>query len=302
MTNGKTFEKTVSLIEDVLKANSETSVKHNKNIVDQIGVKRQIDVYIESNLNGHSIKVAIECKDHKSKIKIEDIDSFDSKTKRLAVDKRVYVSRNGYQSGAVETAKAVGIELCTLQDLSPHAVASWVNPTGMSVTNRIYEFVAFKLNLAPGAPIEEIKVWDQSNDSIFHGDRSTKITLDQMRQNLMDQLIKSEDKTAPPVAGNVFRINFEFPSSAYHLKFKDNFYRIMKVEAEVHIKIEERIVPFTSIRKYSQVEGSDLAEIASMEIPGHPSKPDVPSQFSLNFIRSGKSGLTKVALVPKEKA
>jgi len=87
MRKGRLFEEIVTLVEHALGAGENTKVSHDVKLLDRNGNKRQIDVYIVSEVSGHQICIAIECKDHKRKIELSDIESFVQKTRYLPVDK-----------------------------------------------------------------------------------------------------------------------------------------------------------------------------------------------------------------------
>src|SRR4051812_33154350 len=109
---GKELEKIIKLIEDTLKDSSNTIVYNNHKIKNTGGRYREFDVFIESKISGHEIKIAIECKDFKSKIPAEKIEAFETKCKRIpTINKKIFVSSNGFQAEAINVAKDCGIDL-----------------------------------------------------------------------------------------------------------------------------------------------------------------------------------------------
>ncbi|WP_279119396.1 restriction endonuclease [Fusobacterium varium] len=75
----------------------------------------QIDVYFEYALAGTLHSVAIECKDYKSKVSQEKLMAFYSKIIDLRVSKGIFVSKTGFQKGAIIFAQSHGIELVELR-------------------------------------------------------------------------------------------------------------------------------------------------------------------------------------------
>jgi hypothetical protein len=66
---------------------------------------RQIDLLIETEIFGHSLQIAIECKDWKSKLDVADIGSFIDKLKDVGISKGVIISKFGYTKAAYTRAK-----------------------------------------------------------------------------------------------------------------------------------------------------------------------------------------------------
>lgn len=98
------------------------NVQHDKKIVGSSGVERQVDIFWEFKVAGVRHKVIVECKDYKTAVPLEKIDAFHSKVIDIGEATGVFVSKNGYQSGAIELAKKYGIQL---QEIRPPADKDW---------------------------------------------------------------------------------------------------------------------------------------------------------------------------------
>lgn len=124
--NGKEFEVLTGLIERTLRGRK-CEILLNHNISNKYGIKREIDVYIKTN-NGN---IAIECKDWRGKnnrIKMELIDAFHGKTSEIEeINKKIYVARGSYQSGAKLLAKGLGIELFKLSEVNDRRIIGWID-------------------------------------------------------------------------------------------------------------------------------------------------------------------------------
>lgn len=293
MRKGKTFEQIVSLIEHGLKTDENTLVQHDVKLVDQLGLERQIDVYITSQINGHPFSVAVECREHNYNIKLSDIDAFDSKTKKLGVDKRIFVAKKGYQSGAIKAAKALGIELCVLSDLSPETIKSWIQVQGLQLINHIYNISHMRFNLPKDTKLTKIPKSYDVESSIYLSDKKKKIKTAEIRQNLVNQLGENRPDFFEP--GKTKKVVFNFPTNAYYLKVKDKFYRIDNIETIIQFQVREETYPVSSIQQYSLLEGKKLAQVASIEFPA------MSQEFVMSFVKSEKNGLTRVVVVPKKK-
>lgn len=124
--NGKTLEKIIRLIQETLKDSENTEIFSNFQIENESGNKREIDILIDSSINNFKIKIAIECKDYSKKVPVKEIEAFESKCNRIKeINKKVFVSANGYQKDAVEAAKSFGIELHTANKFDENAIRQW---------------------------------------------------------------------------------------------------------------------------------------------------------------------------------
>lgn len=81
---------------------------------------REIDVLLIRHIVGYPTHVAIECKNERSVIGIEKIDAFIGKLQdlQLPLEQSIYISASGYTQGALERARAVGIQTLTLKGLT----------------------------------------------------------------------------------------------------------------------------------------------------------------------------------------
>lgn len=124
--NGKRLEQLVKLIQETLKNSPDTKVYSNHKIKDNSGSLREIDVFIDSIINKFNIKIAIECKEYKSPVSVDKIEAFITKCQRIPeINKRIFVSQSGYQSGAVKAAQEFGIELYNIDNIPSEVILSW---------------------------------------------------------------------------------------------------------------------------------------------------------------------------------
>lgn len=102
----KAFEKDVANLIARIGA-SPSSVEHDKKLPGvNSKVLRQVDVYVEGEVSGIPIAIAIECKRYGRKIDVGDIDAFVGKLSDLAVDKGVFYVHDGVTDGARNSAAA----------------------------------------------------------------------------------------------------------------------------------------------------------------------------------------------------
>lgn len=91
-------------------------VQHDIILTGMSGTTHQIDVYWEFELAGLSYKTIVEVKDWKSKVQQDKIHGFNSVKQDIAgCSNAVFVSKNGFQKGAIEYARHYGITLCQIE-------------------------------------------------------------------------------------------------------------------------------------------------------------------------------------------
>nr|WP_315203578.1 restriction endonuclease [uncultured Flavobacterium sp.] len=117
--NGKSLEKTIHLVEETFKNSVSTQIFRNHKIKNLDGEKREIDILIKTNINGYDLCIAIECKDYKGKVPVDKIEAFNSKCLSIKeINKMIFISSNGFQSGAITSAKRFNIDLLTAEQLT----------------------------------------------------------------------------------------------------------------------------------------------------------------------------------------
>lgn len=126
MSNGKQLEHVISLIEETLKDISTTEILRNHRLINTSGNSREFDVVIQTVVNGYELIIVIECKDHKKPVAVKEIEAFNSKCSRIpAINKKIFVSRKGYQREAISAAEDFGIELFEADKLNSEQVSNW---------------------------------------------------------------------------------------------------------------------------------------------------------------------------------
>ena len=103
---GKFFETLVRLIQESLKDNTNTRICKNHKLISKVGESGEFDIVIETVANSYPICIAIECKDYGRKVSVKEVDAFNSKCQRFSgINKKIIVSKEGFQSGAITAAK-----------------------------------------------------------------------------------------------------------------------------------------------------------------------------------------------------
>lgn len=120
---GNTYEKlTQKLYQQIVdldtKDYEKIEVRHNIKTKGKSGLEHQIDVFWEFTLGGVRYATVIEVKDWKSKVKKSDIMAFTEKIKDIpGFPTGIYVSKSGFQRGALEWAQLHGVKLVTISEM-----------------------------------------------------------------------------------------------------------------------------------------------------------------------------------------
>lgn len=87
------------------------SVQHNVKVPGKSGCNHQIDVYWEFEIMGVTHRVAIECKNYSSEVSVGKVRDFFGVLHDISNVNGIFVTKVGYQSGAVKFANHYGINL-----------------------------------------------------------------------------------------------------------------------------------------------------------------------------------------------
>mgnify|MGYP001024990813 CR=1 FL=1 len=98
---------------------------------------RQFDATIRFKAGDYDFLTVIECKDYKSRVPIEKVEAFVTKSRGAKANKAVLFSRNGFQSGCKLVAEQYGIELFELSE--DHQVPESLLNAATSPAINIYE-------------------------------------------------------------------------------------------------------------------------------------------------------------------
>lgn len=127
MKQGKTLEQLEKAIQEHLNSRSNNAVKSNAFLIDACGIEREIDVLVFPK--GHKESgIAFECRDHKRKVGLFDIDSFIAKYNDLPqIKKVIVVSTSGFTKDARKKGMRHNIGLHTINDLPYSEISKYLN-------------------------------------------------------------------------------------------------------------------------------------------------------------------------------
>jgi hypothetical protein len=115
------YEAFVASVVSDLKLSRDIRVFQQREFVGRhTGRKTFIDVSFEMDYSGFTVLFLVECKLYSRKVEVGDIEVFRTKIDDIGAHKGIVFSTIGFQSGAVQAAKAYGIGLARLSDMPSH--------------------------------------------------------------------------------------------------------------------------------------------------------------------------------------
>lgn len=128
MKAGKTLEQLVLAIQKYQKNSPNTIIDANVKLQDNIGVNREIDVFVRTIVQEEIIGIAFECKDYKKKVGVNVVEAFYAKCNDIPeINKGVIVSPNGFTDGAKKKAKHYGVDLYQIGDVPLEEIFNPIN-------------------------------------------------------------------------------------------------------------------------------------------------------------------------------
>ena len=121
-SSGRAYEKWICHVFQIWFENAVT-IETNKWLEGASGVDHELDLYLHFSLRDRIFHVAAECKNHVHIIGKRDIAVFESVLRDLNMGRKeeemlfgIFISRNGFQSGAVDYARYSGILLLEIRE------------------------------------------------------------------------------------------------------------------------------------------------------------------------------------------
>lgn len=242
MKKGKLLEITLRIVQESLKDKSDTKITCNHKLINESGSKREFDIVIESTINKFEILTVIECKDYTNPVPVEKIEAFQSKCERIPkINKKVFVTKNGYQSDAINAAKYYGIEIYKVEEISRNLVQDWLPVSMISPVKA--SMIIDNINITFHSRINSHNF---TQESIIFKDSSVKLGTirDYLRESIKNAGIFNDRMVLRPEGAEINKeeiisINIE-PSDALSIfDSNNNEYKIKELEIWIKIIFEE---------------------------------------------------------------
>lgn len=254
--SGKPLEKTIKLIEETFNNSPDAKVFVSHTLICESGIEREFDVLIKSKINGYNLCIAIECKDYSSRVPIEKIEAFKSKCSTIKeINKMVFVSALGYQSGAVIQAQNFGIELLTAEQISPEYLNSLIPNFSHFKLDITKKNLDHTIDAASNDSVNiEESIRDYRNEIINYetGEKHNiiflmKKTIDAATNFIYERALKHFVNHKDAIEENpIFplRIGINIPPVTFYFEDKNGHkIDLLKLEFEIEIKFNPKITP-----------------------------------------------------------
>ncbi|WP_243472768.1 restriction endonuclease [Winogradskyella sp. MH6] len=297
--NGKSLEKTIRLIQETLKDSENTKIFNNYKIENESGQKREIDILIVSSINDFDIKIAIECKDYNKKVPVKEIEAFESKCDRIKqINKKVFVSTNGYQADAINTAKYYGIELHTANKLKKEDIQSWfpIKQMGLQIESK---FIAPTLYLDTTQEILDT-ILKEFNGIVYRENINEPIKIETLlieaiennKRVMMNLAIVEWIKLEESKKDESFPIQFKLDFNDYYIKSTDiKKIKLLGLTSSVYVKFVKRDATILSGRIVKGSKENDITKFITIDVGGN-IKSDIiiDKNEELTFFATNKKG------------
>jgi hypothetical protein len=134
------------------------------------GVDRQIDIAVWTQAGQFELFVAIDCKDHQTKVDVKDVEAFIGLVKDVGANKGALISALGYTQAAKNVADAAGVNLYTLVDAESEDWPSFVTMPVL-VDDRTIDTVSYTVSSTEWGR-RGLDISDIQNLSVFRPDRT----------------------------------------------------------------------------------------------------------------------------------
>lgn len=275
--NGKSLEKTIRLIQETLKDSENTKIFNNYKIENESGQKREIDILIVSSINDFDIKIAIECKDYNKKVPVKEIEAFESKCDRIKqINKKVFVSTNGYQTDAINTAKYYGIELHTANKLKKEDIQCWftIKQMGLQIESK---FIAPNLYLDTTQEILDT-ILKEFNGIVYRENINEPIELETLlieviennKRVIMNLAIVEWIKLEKTKKDESFPVQFKLDFNDYYIKSTDiEKIKLFGLTSSVYVKFVRRDATILSGRLVKGSKENDITKSITIDVGGN---------------------------------
>lgn len=295
--NGKNLEKVVYLVQQVLKTDPNAKIYQNYFLLNDRGEKREFDVVIQTSINDFQLTIVIECKDYNKAVSVDKIEAFEGKCNRVkAVSKKVFISTNGFQSGALTAAADFCIELYQVEDFNPEVILSWFPIKRLGVA-----FEVGNIELLVDLDEEELNGTERKDDGMIHfeqGQPSAQI-LKMLRDLVYEHkdivwshcISRFLDRQTRPELPEIINLPINVKvKNAFVWSLSDTKIVLLGLDAIVYAKIIEREPDITSVKSYSPMNGKTTAHNIKIKLSEEESADLILTDDKKGFFYTDKKG------------
>ena len=213
------FQKLIRMLTQLLGENA--IVEESKRLTDLVsGEEREVDIYAEGALAGNTVRIGIECRDHRRKQGVKWVEQMRTKHERLPTNLLILVSSSGFYATAIAKANSYSIKTIAPtqaeSDLAREVLAS------LGMTMRMWLITAARLSVRANVPTEWLDrnaravLEDNGQIQFYRSDGSQLVNSDAFNMAALSQLIPMDprwltgdadsefDVETPPIHGPAY--------------------------------------------------------------------------------------------------
>ena len=264
------FEKLVARIEKAA-GPRDAVVKSPDRVVDHVtGRKREVDASVRVKIGTAPILITLECRKRQPTQDVTWIEQLATKRQHVCAAKTIAVSSSGFSDGAVAAAKASGVELRRLDEVTRADIDSWLAPQFMLHIFRQSKLktVNISYHQEPGdtlspilAPEADARRREQGPNAKLFTVANSETTLSLNNMWLWAQ--HQQDFYANvPIDGTCVTqvISFQPPKGELKLPLTDGLRDVKEIKLTFDLWLEQEEVPFdqATFHTYSDMEGQTV--------------------------------------------
>jgi hypothetical protein len=124
----------------------ESAMFHDK----EAGIKREVDILVESTVHGCNIRIGIECNERKRPLDVVVIDGIHAKHRKIGINQTIIVSKHGFTQGAKTQAAHHNIKLLTFNSAQKEDwLEQFKSLQGLSLYARQYYPKSINFSMSP---------------------------------------------------------------------------------------------------------------------------------------------------------
>lgn len=301
MTDGKQLESLVAFVERTMLPEG-FAVETNQRVYNDEGAQiAEFDVEIRGRLGTTDLAWLIECRDRPGSGAAPGswIEQLVGRRSRFGFNKVTAVSTTGFADGAREFAKQQGIELRTVEALTPEAF-SWLGLSHMSFVERRANLESARLLVNESTSEEARAAFHQVVVSATGADRILLSTSKGSRHTMAEAFLgavehaKLMEDFEPGSPSRHVKIHAQYPDDTDHFVVETAAgpVRIEVIAFQGELAVSETLVPVDLASKYRNDEtGETISQVATFA-PQH----IAGKHIALEFHRMGEDGETYVIL------
>jgi len=276
---GKQLERLVQEIEEKLLPEG-FSVSANERVFNDSGVQiAEFDIEITGYLGSTFVKWLIECRDRPSEGSAPGswIEQLVGRRNRFNFSKVTAVSTTGFSEGAMEYAEQDGIDLRSVNSLTPESITDWFRLSHVDSIVRLGTLLK-PARLIPDSEASEpvlrsleavIADADTKKPILVHTGTGNLISISEAWQAIINQNPQLFDGLLPngETRRAKLRVNYTNPAERYQVLTDEGPVHIVQILFQAEFSVIYKQVPVSQITQYSRIiEQEAIAQSVRFEL------------------------------------